>query len=109
MCGIVGVFHNGGKLPNAELFAKSVERLRRRGPDDGGTWHDELVRLGHRRLAIVDLSANGHQPMVSSDGRFVIVFNGEIYNHAELRLQLQPMRGWRGHSDTETLLEAYRT
>lgn len=108
MCGIVGVFHSGGKLPDAELFAKSIERLRRRGPDDGGTWHDESVRLGHRRLAIVDLSANGHQPMVSSDGRFVIVFNGEIYNHLELRPQLQPLGGWKGHSDTETLLEAYR-
>ena len=108
MCGIVGVFHRGGQLPDPELFLKSVERLRRRGPDDGGTWHDSCVRLGHRRLAIVDLSANGHQPMESSDGRFVIVFNGEIYNHAQLRLQLQPLGGWRGSSDTETLLEAYR-
>jgi asparagine synthase (glutamine-hydrolysing) len=108
MCGIVGVFNNNGKLPDAELFAKCVERLRRRGPDDGGTWQDGSVRLGHRRLAIVDLSANGHQPMESSDGRYVIVFNGEIYNHAQLRLQLQPIGGWKGHSDTETLLEAYR-
>jgi len=66
------------------------------------------VRLGHRRLAIVDLSPAGHQPMVSDDGRYVIVFNGEIYNHALLRSSLQPAAGWRSASDTETLLEAYR-
>jgi asparagine synthase (glutamine-hydrolysing) len=108
MCGIVGVFNHSGRLPDAELFAKCVHRLRDRGPDDSGLWHDSVVRLGHRRLAIVDLSAAGHQPMESSDGRFVITFNGEIFNHADLRSELQPRGGWRGHSDTETLLEAYR-
>jgi asparagine synthase (glutamine-hydrolysing) len=66
------------------------------------------VRLGHRRLAVVDLSPAGHQPMESHDGRYVIVFNGEIYNHGELRPLLTPPNGWRGTSDTETLLEAYR-
>ena len=85
-----------------------MDRLRRRGPDDAGTWSSSVVRLGHRRLAVVDLSPSGHQPMVSADGRFVIVFNGEIYNHAELRPQLTPPGGWTGTSDTETLLEAYR-
>ena len=64
--------------------------------------------LGHRRLAIVDLSPSGHQPMVSADGRFVIVFNGEIYNHLEVRRRLAPSGGWRTSSDTETLLESYR-
>src|SRR5215471_15006390 len=108
MCGIVGIFQQHGLLPDAEAFDRSVQKLRRRGPDDAGIWHDDLVRLGHRRLAILDLTPAGHQPMESSDGRFVIVFNGEIYNHAELRLALQPFGGWRGHSDTETLLEAYR-
>ncbi|HUI62656.1 MAG TPA: asparagine synthase (glutamine-hydrolyzing) [Steroidobacteraceae bacterium] len=108
MCGIVGVFHSGGRLPDAAVFDRCVQRLWRRGPDDSGQWNDALVRLGHRRLAIVDLSANGHQPMESRDGRFVIVFNGEIYNHAELRPELTPPGGWRGTSDTETLLEAYR-
>lgn len=108
MCGIVGVFDSGGLLPPPERFAASMDRLQRRGPDDAGIWSDSLVRLGHRRLAIVDLSPTGHQPMVSPDGRFVIVFNGEIYNHAELRPQLEPVGGWRGTSDTETLLEAYR-
>jgi len=85
-----------------------MNRLRRRGPDDSGVWSNGQVRLGHRRLAILDLSPAGHQPMVSSDGRFVIVFNGEIYNHAQLRQLLSPSGGWRGTSDTETLLEAYR-
>jgi asparagine synthase (glutamine-hydrolysing) len=108
MCGIVGVFNDEGRLPAPELFARSVERLRRRGPDDSGLWSDNAVRLGHRRLAIVDLSPAGHQPMESQDGRYVIVFNGEIYNHAELRPLLTPPRGWIGTSDTETLLEAYR-
>jgi asparagine synthase (glutamine-hydrolysing) len=85
-----------------------MDRLQRRGPDDTGTWSNGVLRLGHRRLAIVDLSPTGHQPMVSADGRFVIVFNGEIYNHAALRPELAPPGGWRGSSDTETLLEAYR-
>ena len=89
-------------------MAGALERMRRRGPDDSGIWSDGYAHLGHRRLAIVDLSAAGHQPMMSSDERFVVVFNGEIYNHAELRLQLNPAGDWRGASDTETLLEAYR-
>jgi asparagine synthase (glutamine-hydrolysing) len=108
MCGIVGVLNRSGRLPSAQAFARCVETLARRGPDDSGVWGDDSVRLGHRRLAIVDLTAAGHQPMESSDGRFVVTFNGEIYNHADLRPELQPPGGWRGHSDTETLLEAYR-
>lgn len=108
MCGIVGVFNSDGRLPDAQLFSQCLERLRNRGPDDLGVWSDPAVRLGHRRLSVVDLSAAGHQPMHSHDGRYVIVFNGEIYNHAELRPQLTPVGGWRGTSDTETLLEAFR-
>jgi asparagine synthase (glutamine-hydrolysing) len=108
VCGIIGYLNRNGPLPEPDLFASCVNRLRRRGPDDFGVWHDDSVRLGHRRLAVVDLSPTGCQPMESSDGRFVIVFNGEIYNHADLRSQLQPLGGWRGSSDTETLLEAYR-
>ena len=108
MCGIVGVFDSGGHLPQPERFAACLSRLQRRGPDDSGLWGNSLLRLGHRRLAIVDLSPTGHQPMVSADGRFVIVFNGEIFNHADVRPLLAPPGGWRGTSDTETLLEAYR-
>ena len=109
MCGIVGAFHSKGRLPDPETFLRCVQRLRLRGPDGTGVWSDEFVRLGHRRLAVVELSAAGHQPMKSSDERFVVTFNGEIYNHAELRRQLTPLGGrWKGNSDTETLLEAYR-
>jgi len=85
-------------------------RLRHRGPDDDGVWIDETGRVGfgQRRLAILDLSAAGHQPMASADGRFTLSYNGEIYNHAELRRELDREFGalpWRGHSDTETLVE----
>jgi asparagine synthase (glutamine-hydrolysing) len=81
--------------------------LARRGPDDSGAWVDEAcgVALAHRRLSILDLSPEGHQPMPSSDGRYVIAFNGEIYNHAELRAELTGYP-WRGHSDTEVMLAA---
>jgi asparagine synthase (glutamine-hydrolysing) len=108
VCGIVGVFDSSGRLPSPEIFLHCIKRLQRRGPDGSGIWTDSFVRLGHRRLAVIDLSPAGHQPMLSADGRFVIVFNGEIYNHAELRRHLSPPGGWRGTSDTETLLEAYR-
>jgi asparagine synthase (glutamine-hydrolysing) len=108
MCGILGIHNPAGIAPDLDWFAAALDRLKRRGPDDVGTWHDACVRLGHRRLAIVDLSAAGHQPMESADRRYVIVFNGEIYNHRELRLKLQPRGGWSSTSDTETLLEAYR-
>ena len=84
-----------------------------RGPDDEGYWIDAEagVAFGHRRLSIVDLSPHGHQPMHSADGRWVISYNGEIYNHAALRRELEeagdaPPGGWRGHSDTEVLVEA---
>ena len=96
-----------------EVVAQMGERILHRGPDGSGTWCDESAgfALNHRRLAILDLSAAGHQPMVSSCGRFVIAFNGEIYNHKELRASLdnsgvgsERAPTWRGHSDTEVLL-----
>jgi asparagine synthase (glutamine-hydrolysing) len=90
-----------------------AQAIAHRGPDDTGCWIDTEagVGLAHRRLAIVDLSPNGHQPMVSADGRFVISFNGEIYNHRDLKLALEadgevPDSGWKGRSDTEVLLQA---
>jgi asparagine synthase (glutamine-hydrolysing) len=109
MCGILGIFDACGLDPDTSNFKEALDRLARRGPDDSGVWQDSHARLGHRRLAIVDLSPAGHQPMASSNRRYVIVFNGEIYNHTELRRQLNPQTGWMGTSDTETLLEAYRT
>jgi asparagine synthase (glutamine-hydrolysing) len=108
MCGILGLFDPAGVRPEAPDFLLALERLKRRGPDDWGTWHDAHVRLGHRRLSIVELTSAGHQPMLSADGRYVVVFNGEIYNHRDLRPRLEPEGGWRGGSDTETLIEAYR-
>lgn len=108
MCGILGIFNPAGVSPETQSFGLALDRLRRRGPDDEGRWHDGFVRLGHRRLSIVELSTAGHQPMESSDRRYVIVFNGEIYNHRALRMQLLPRGGWLGNSDTETLVEAYR-
>jgi asparagine synthase (glutamine-hydrolysing) len=108
MCGILGFYNTHGARPAPEAFAAALDRLKLRGPDDSGIWRDDCVTFGHRRLAVVDLSAAGHQPMESFDGRFVIVFNGEIYNHRDLRARLTPLSPWRSTSDTETLLEAYR-
>jgi asparagine synthase (glutamine-hydrolysing) len=108
VCGIVGVV-GGAPLP-PETFAAMRDALHRRGPDGEGAWTDAEARvsLGHRRLAVVELSDAGAQPMVSHDGRFVLTFNGEIYNHREMRQRFESAHGarsWRGHSDTETLLE----
>ena len=95
-----------------DLIGRMIRPLAHRGPDDDGIWidSDAGIGLGHRRLAIVDLSPAGHEPMHSSDGRFVLTFNGEIYNHRDLRKELEelgaiPEGGWRGHSDTEVFLE----
>ena len=110
MCGIVGLFRPGGLLPNeGERLSPLCARLAHRGPDSDGLWLDESagIALGHRRLSIIDLSPAGAQPMHSASGRYTIIFNGEIYNFADLREGLA-MRGlapdWRGHSDTEILL-----
>lgn len=107
MCGIAGFLTTsfGGDLEaRARCMADSLVH---RGPDDAGVWADASagVALAHQRLAILDLSPAGHQPMTSRCGRYVVVFNGEIYNHLDLRKGLQQER-WRGHSDTETLLAA---
>lgn len=109
MCGIAGTYSRSGTLPDREAARRALDRLHHRGPDAGGEWRDASTWFGHRRLSVLDLSTAGHQPMASADGRFVLVFNGEIYNHLELRGQLAPPGGWRGTSDTETLVEAWRT
>lgn len=108
MCGIVGQY---GSFPGetGEWLDAAVASLEHRGPDDSGTWADpeRSVWLGHRRLSILDLSPGGHQPFVSADGRYVLVFNGEIYNHVALRTQLAG-EGWefRTTCDTEVLMVA---
>jgi asparagine synthase (glutamine-hydrolysing) len=105
MCGIVAVVSE--RKFAIHQFEKMRDAILHRGPDDSGLWQDveQNVLLGFRRLSILDLSENGHQPMVSKSGRWVIIFNGEIYNHASIR-KLLPDHSWRGHSDTEVLIEA---
>src|SRR4051812_49340619 len=108
MCGFVGMV---GVAPLADDDRGAVERLMgllaRRGPDDEGTWNDARATLGFRRLAVIDLSPLGHQPMVSPDGRQVLVFNGELYNFRELRDELR-REGvtFRSTGDTEVVLHA---
>jgi asparagine synthase (glutamine-hydrolysing) len=112
MCGLTGYWQHAGDSWNMEALArKMASALAHRGPDDEGVWADENagIVLAHRRLSIVDLSPAGHQPMHSHCGRYVIAFNGEIYNFAELRKDLEQSGqapSWRGHSDTEVMLAA---
>src|SRR5437899_2375860 len=112
MCGIAG-YLDGLRQTSAGTLERRVQamavQLIHRGPDDSGSWVDASVglALASRRLAIVDLSPEGHQPMLSHSGRFVVTFNGEIYNFLELRKSLETLgHGFRGHSDTEVLLAA---
>ncbi|HEX6410419.1 MAG TPA: asparagine synthetase B, partial [Sphingomicrobium sp.] len=111
MCGIAGIFSYSA--PEPALLNRMSDAIEHRGPDDEGVWVDRDCGIGfaHRRLSIVDLSASGHQPMLSPDGRYVLNYNGEIYNHRALRAEIEaagavPEGGWTGHSDTEVLLAA---
>lgn len=111
MCGFSGLFSPTSVLNKekiASIVAGMTEVLYHRGPDDYGVWAGEGIGLGHRRLSILDLSPSGHQPMVSACDRFVIAFNGEIYNYLELRREIEGLHPitWRGHSDTEVMLAA---
>ncbi len=113
MCGIAGFWDMERRLSGEHLqglLRPMTDALVHRGPDDQGAWVDPQsgIALGHRRLSIIDLSEAGHQPMQSGDGRFWIVFNGEIYNFGAMReaLEREGAGPWRGHSDTEILLEA---
>ncbi|HHM06442.1 MAG TPA: asparagine synthase (glutamine-hydrolyzing), partial [Gammaproteobacteria bacterium] len=122
MCGLVGfldpaITANEGRAQ--ALLRAMNDTLHHRGPDNSGLWLDRDVgiALGHRRLSIVDLSPEGHQPMVSASGRYVLAFNGEVYNHRELRREVEKIppsppfskggMDWRGHSDTEVMLAAF--
>ncbi len=112
MCGLAGFLTTARTDCIDEIVVRMAEKVVHRGPDDSGVWTDKGagVGLAHRRLSIVDLSPAGHQPMVSISGRYVVVFNGEIYNHQALRRDLEGRdnsMAWRGHSDTETLLAGF--
>ena len=111
MCGLCGFLDPDSRRGTADarmIVERMSATLRHRGPDDGGFWVDAQagLALGHRRLAILDLSPTGGQPMLSACGRLALAFNGEIYNHAALRRELGEHQAWRGHSDTEVLLAA---
>ena len=115
MCGIAGFVDTLRQTPEADGIRAAegmAERMKHRGPDDSGVWADARAGafLSHRRLSIVDLSPAGRQPMASQSGRYVIVLNGEIYNHLEIRGELDRSSAapqWRGHSDTEVMLAAF--
>lgn len=114
MCGFAGFLGAARWCDAAQgtaLLQGMADPIFSRGPDDAGYWFAPLVGggigLAHRRLAILDLSPAGHQPMASTSGRFVLAFNGEVYNHLDLRKELGGSMVWRGHSDTETLLAGF--
>ncbi len=106
MCGISVIISENEDLVNTFL-GKSKDLLFHRGPDSQGIWRADKIGMVHTRLSIQDLSEAGHQPMISTDSRYVIVFNGEIYNHLELRKKYLPYHIWKGHSDTETILALF--
>jgi len=107
MCAIIGVL--GNNLPDKEKFIKARDTMTHRGPDDAGVYYvpEEEIALGHRRLSIIDLSPLGRQPFLSADGRFSIVFNGEIYNYKELKKELKGFYDFKTETDTEVLLASY--
>ncbi len=112
MCGLAGIYAPDSAYDSTELARladRAAAALAHRGPDDSDAWADEAagIAFGHRRLSIIDLSPSGRQPMASADGRFVIAYNGEIYNFRDLRKELEDLGiAFRGHSDTEVLLAA---
>ena len=103
MCGIVGIISQN----TDQLLASCLEQISHRGPDGSGMFIHNELGLGHVRLAIQDVSENGHQPMISHCGNYVLVYNGEIYNHYEIRNRLESKYPFKSHSDSETLLYAY--
>jgi asparagine synthase (glutamine-hydrolysing) len=112
MCGIVGSFKPGGSSSGPDIVARMRDRMAHRGPDGEGLWcaRDRGCTFGHRRLSIIDLSTDAAQPMRNDDGTVALVFNGEIYNHGEIRKELEALGKYRwhtDHSDTEMLLHAY--
>src|SRR5438552_2019172 len=108
MCGIAGILHLNGEPVALEQIAEMSASLAHRGPDDMGTFQDGGVGLAHRRLAIIDLSPAGHQPMGNEDGSFQIVYSGELYNYRELRPELERAgHSFRSQSDTEVIIHGW--
>ena len=109
MCGITGIFNIDGKPVSINILKKMTDIIRHRGPDGEGFWVDSFIGFGHRRLAIIDLSPMGHQPMQNDDGSLIITYNGEIYNFLNLRVELIS-KGYKfvSKTDTEVVLKAYQ-
>src|SRR5262245_63393411 len=112
MCGLTGAFKPAGVATSEATLAVMRDRMQHRGPDGAGLWRskDGHCVLAHRRLSIIDLSEAAAQPMLNDDGTVAVVFNGEIYNHAEIRKELEALGQYRwqtDHSDTDVLLHAY--
>lgn len=108
MCGIVVVFNLNGEPVSPVLLRSMTDAVRHRGPDSEGFYVDGFIGLGHRRLSIIDLSRSGHQPMVTEDKQFVIIYNGEVYNFRELRTELEGLGHlFQSRSDTEVILKSY--
>ena len=109
MCGIAGLLHLDGSAVATSDLVKMTDSIAHRGPDGQGQWVEKNIGLGHRRLAILDLTDAAKQPMFSSDNRFVMVYNGEIYNFVELKSELSSLgHQFTSRSDTEVLLAAFR-
>lgn len=109
MCGFAGVLRTDGEPVAAGTVARMATSISHRGPDSDGVWADGPVGLGHRRLAIIDLTASGHQPMSNENGDLVIIYNGEVYNFQQLRLELETAgHRFHSHSDTEVVVHAYQ-
>jgi asparagine synthase (glutamine-hydrolysing) len=108
MCGICGVVQFDGRKVSENEIQIMMEQIKHRGPDDEGQFFQDNVGFGHLRLSIIDLSSDGHQPMLSDDNRYVIIYNGEIYNYIELRHELSRNFSFRTQTDTEVLLNAFR-
>lgn len=108
MCGIAGIFNLSGEPVSPVILRKMTDAIAHRGPDGEGFYIDSFIGLGHRRLAIIDLSPAGHQPMVSDDDQFIITYNGEVYNFKELKEELKTLgHCFKSRTDTEVVLRAY--
>ena len=107
MCGITGIINLSGEQPTLNQLEKMSLAIAHRGPDGEGKWIEENIGFGHRRLAVIDLTEGGKQPMKSSDGRFVLIYNGEVYNYMQLRKELENHSiKFQTQSDCEVLLQA---
>ena len=108
MCGVAGIFNTSGEPASPVLLRGMTEAIKHRGPDGEGAFVEGPLALGHRRLDIIDLSPAGHQPMITPDKRYVLSYNGEVYNHAELRIELQNLgHTFYSKTDSEVVLKAY--